>query len=61
MEQTVNNIQYILESKKNIDQFLAAHEYKKAFRLLILVLERLDEDEKKELIEYYYKKMIRNT
>jgi hypothetical protein len=33
---------YILGSRQNIDNFINKNEYKKAFGLLILVLERLD-------------------
>ena len=42
---------YISMSKQNND-------YKKAFGLLILVLERLDENEKNEFINYYSKKIV---
>ena len=46
-----NNIEYINDSKINIDTFLYKRDYRKAFGLLILVLENLDED-------YYSKKII---
>jgi hypothetical protein len=46
---------YISMSKQNINN----NDYKKAFGLLILVLERLDENEKNEFINYYSKKMFR--
>ena len=48
---------YILGSKKNIDSFINKNEYKKAFGLLILVLERLDDNQKNEFIDYYSKNM----
>jgi hypothetical protein len=48
---------YIIGSKKNIDNFIKKNEYKKAFGLLILVLERLDGNEKNEFIDYYSKNM----
>jgi hypothetical protein len=48
---------YILDSKKNIDTYINKNEYRKAFGLLILVLERLDEGEKNEFIDYYSKNM----
>jgi hypothetical protein len=48
---------YILGSKKNIDGFINKNEYRKAFGLLILVLERLDGDQKNEFIDYYSKNM----
>jgi hypothetical protein len=48
-----NNNDYILMSKKKIDDFISNNDYKKAFGLLILVLDRLDTNNKKELINYY--------
>ena len=42
---------------KNIDTYINKNEYRKAFGLLILVLERLDEGEKNEFINYYSKNM----
>jgi len=48
-----------MDSKKNIDNYINNNEYKKAFGLLILVLERLDDIEKKEIIEYYSKNMFK--
>jgi hypothetical protein len=41
---------YILGSKKNIDNFIFKNKYRKAFELLIIVLERLDDKEKVEVI-----------
>ena len=43
--------------KQNIDKFLTTYEYRKAFTLLILVLERLDDKEKVDVIDYYSKNM----
>ena len=49
---------YILGSKQNIDDFINKKEYRKAFGLLILVLERLDDgNQKNEFIDYYSKNM----
>jgi hypothetical protein len=48
---------YIRESKKNIDRFIDCSEYKKAFALLIMVLERLDDTEKTKFIDYYSKNL----
>ena len=48
---------YILKSKTNIDNFILKNEYKRAFSLLILVLERLDDIDKVEFIDYYSKKI----
>lgn len=49
---------YISNSKKNIDKYIRKNNYKGAFRLLILVLERLDNKEKEEFIDYYSKNML---
>jgi hypothetical protein len=54
-----NIVKYILESKKNIDIYIIRNDFKKAFGLLILVLERINDDEKKELIDYYNKNMFK--
>ena len=53
-----NNIEYINDSKKNIDKFIYKRNYRKAFGLLILVLENLDENDKIMFIDYYSKKII---
>jgi hypothetical protein len=48
---------YILGSIKNIDSFLNNNQYRKAFGLLVAVLERLDDgNQKNEVIDYYNKK-----
>ena len=44
---------YISKSKTNINNYLRKNEYKKAFTLLILLLKKLDEKEKSDVIEYY--------
>lgn len=48
---------YILKSKQSIDTYINRNEFRNAFGLLILVLERLDENEKNEFIDYYSKNM----
>ena len=58
METSENVDKYISGSKLNIDNFIQKNEYKKAFGLLILFLERLDGKEKAEVIDYYSKNMI---
>ena len=51
---------YILGSRRNIDSFINKNEFRKAFGLLILVLERLDDgNQKNEFIDYYSKNMER--
>ena len=44
---------YIQLSKSNIDKAIYNNNYKKAFSLLIMVLERLNNEEKVEFINYY--------
>ena len=58
METSENVEKYISGSKLNIDNFIRKNEYRKAFGLLILFLERLDGKEKAEVIDYYSKNMI---
>ena len=56
--QQENDEIYILGSKKNIDSFINKNEYRKAFGLLIMVLERLDDgNQKNDFIDYYSKNM----
>ena len=49
---------YILGSRQNIDSFINKNEYRKAFGLLILVLDRLDDKQKIEFIGYYITNMV---
>lgn len=58
METSENVEKYISGSKLNIDNFIIKNEYRKAFGLLILFLERLDGKEKAEVIDYYSKNMV---
>jgi len=59
MSETSEDIKkYISGSKLNIDNYIRKNEYKKAFGLLILFLERLNGEEKAEVIDYYSKNMI---
>ena len=51
---------YISGSKKNINSFINQNDYRKAFGLLINVLERLDDDQKNEFIDYYSKKIMKD-
>jgi len=53
-----DNDKYISGSKQNINTYIYQGNYKKAFWLLILVLERLDESEKREFIDYYSKNLL---
>ena len=49
---------YISGSKLNIDNFIRKNEYRKAFGLFILFLERLDDKERAGVIDYYSKHMV---
>jgi hypothetical protein len=53
-----DEMEYFVNSKKQIDEFIYNYDYKKAFWLLILVLERLNDNEKTELIDYYSKNLV---
>ena len=57
MEKSEDTEKYISGSKLNIDNYIRKNEYRKAFGLLILFLERLDGKEKAEVIDYYSKNM----
>uniref|UniRef100_A0A6C0B9N9 Uncharacterized protein n=1 Tax=viral metagenome TaxID=1070528 RepID=A0A6C0B9N9_9ZZZZ len=57
METSKDSEKYISGSKVNIDNYIHKNEYRKAFGLLILFLERLDGKEKAEVIDYYSKNM----
>ena len=48
---------YISGSKLNIDNYIAKREFRKAFGLLILFLERLDGEEKTQVVDYYSKNL----
>ena len=58
METSENAQKYISGSIQNIDKLLTTYEYRKAFALLILFLERLDGEEKEHVIDYYSKNML---
>ena len=49
---------YILDSKKQIDNFIINHDYRHAFDFLILFLGNLDDNKKREVIDYYKKNMM---
>ena len=46
---------YISSSKVNIDNYIRKNDYRKAFGLFILFLERLDGEDKTQVIDYYSK------
>jgi hypothetical protein len=50
---------YIVNSRKNIDNFINKNQHRKAFILLILVLERLNDGKQKNDFIDYYSKNIR--
>jgi hypothetical protein len=51
------NTIYIEKSKENINQALYMGDFKKAYGLTILVLERLSEKDKAEFVKYYSKRL----
>ncbi len=55
--QEENNKLYIQLSKNNIDVCIYKNDYKQAFWIFIMVLERLNNDDKVEFIDYYIKKL----
>ena len=57
METDIDTLQYIIDSKINIDNFIHRNEFKKAFGLFILFLERLDDTSKTVVIDYYSKQI----
>ena len=58
MPETSEDVEkYISGSKVNINNFIYKNEYRKAFGLLIVFLERLDGEEKAQVIDYYSKNM----
>jgi len=58
MEETSENVEkYISSSKRNIDNYIRKNDYRSAFRLLILFLERLNFEEKTQVVDYYSKNM----
>ena len=57
METSEDVEKYISGSKLNIDNYIRKNEYRKAFGLLILFLERLNSEEKVLVIDYYSKNM----
>jgi hypothetical protein len=54
-----NNNQFIQTAKISIDECLNKKDFKYAFLLLIYTLEKLDDNEKVEFINYYNKKSNR--
>jgi len=59
MPETSEDVEkYISGSKVNIVNFIRKNDYRKAFGLLILFLERLDGEEKaQQVIDYYSKNL----
>lgn len=56
---TENNNCFINSSRKNIDDYIDKQEFRKAFGLLITVLERLEEKNRAQLIDYYSKSLTK--
>ena len=56
-ESQENIDKYISLSKRNINNYMTRREYRKAFGLLIMFLERLDDIEIRQVVDYYSKNM----
>lgn len=52
-----DNKLYIQNSKISIDNFILKNDYRNAYTMLILVLKRLDHNQRVEIIDYYSKNM----
>jgi hypothetical protein len=55
--QEEDDMMYIYFSKKHIDDYILKNDYKTAFNYLILVLTRLNDNDKRNFIEYYSEKL----
>lgn len=49
---------FIKTSMQNIDSFINKNQYKNAFKLLILFLDRLNNEDTKKVISYYDGKIL---
>ena len=58
MERSEEAEKYISGSKLDIENHIRKNEYRKAFGRLILFLERLDDEEKTQVINYYSNNMF---
>ena len=58
MDSQEDRLEYIKLSKRNINALVYMKDYRRSIMLLIMVLERLDENEKKEFIDYYVDKIL---
>lgn len=45
---------YFEKSKKNIEELIGANDFRKAFALFLLVLDRLNNDERNDFISYFH-------
>ncbi len=50
-----NTSEYILQSKKNINELIRNNKDNQALRLIFLVLDRLNNEEKLDFVNYYIK------
>ena len=50
-----NRSEYLLESKKNINELIRNNKDNQALRLIFLVLDRLNDEEKLDFVNYYIK------
>lgn len=61
-EKTEENTEeeYISDTKKYIDDFICKNDYRKAFLILVVFMDKLDDVEKKEVIKYYNDHLVKN-
>lgn len=50
---------YIINSKQSIDNYIRRREFRSAFGLFVLVLERLKAEELPEFVRYYNNNLVR--
>jgi hypothetical protein len=52
------NTQYIMDSIMHIDHYISNNEYRKALWLLVVVLHRVNGNEKIKILNYYDRKLV---
>lgn len=53
-----NKRDYMTDATKNIDRYIKNNDYKRAFSLFLLTIEKLDQQERQVFIDYYNLKII---
>ncbi len=57
-DKETNRKNYLKDSIENINEYIDKREFRQAFALFIMVMERLNETERTEFIDYYSKNMV---